>query len=100
MQGSVRRGQRMLRINLSNQNQNEQLDHPGGPLEFGRGPQRQAPRFLVEDAFVSRDHLRVEELPQGRVQVANLSQRWSITFGDGVTLGAGATMERALPVSL
>src|SRR5687768_3077502 len=59
---------RMLVITVQNEKQNLQLDHDGEVIEFGRGPQRpDAPRCVIDDASVSRDHIHVKELPGSKV---------------------------------
>src|SRR5262245_20768960 len=90
----------MLAIAIRNKFQNEQFDHAAGPLEFGRGPQGTLPRYLISDSYVSRDQLRVEELPEGRLRVTNLSSRNPATFPDGSALSPGSVQERNLPVRL
>src|SRR5262249_23642728 len=42
------------------------------PLELGRGPQRDIKRVMIEDGGVSRDQLRLEELPNGRLRLEKL----------------------------
>src|SRR5262249_62295780 len=58
---------------------------PGaGPIESGRGPRRGAvPRVMIQDAYVSKEHLRVEELPSGAVRVDNLSAKQPVVLRDG-----------------
>ena len=88
----------MLIINISNKRQNQRLEHEAGPLEFGRGPQRALKRIMLEDIYVSRDQLVVEEVGDGKVQVENLSQKREITLSDGSLLAAGGKRELPLPV--
>src|SRR5437867_514205 len=90
----------MLKIHIINDNQNKDIQHSGGPLEFGRGPQRDLKRFMIEDGSVSRDHLRVEELPGGRVQLQNLSLKVAILLGDGTSIPQDSSREVTLPVQL
>ncbi len=90
----------MLRIYLSNEKQSEHINHAEGPLELGRGAQREARRFRIDDHFVSRDHLRVEELADGRVQVENLSLKNPVTLVDGTRIAPGCRLELKLPVYL
>ncbi|MBV9123664.1 MAG: adenylate/guanylate cyclase domain-containing protein [Planctomycetes bacterium] len=90
----------MLTIAVHNQRQNQQFVHAGGPLEFGRGPQRRARRVLIEDLSVSRDHLRVEELPEGRVRLENLSTKKEIAVEGRPSIGIGACQELDLPLRL
>ena len=73
----------MLIIHVSNDKQNQRLEHAEGPIELGRGPQREVKRFMVEDISVSRDQLRMEELPSGRLRVENLSVKIPVALADG-----------------
>src|SRR5207244_9392224 len=88
----------MLMVTLSGPSQSKQLDHSEGPLEFGRGPQRQARRVTLEDPYASRDHVRIEELPDGRVRVENLSTSKAVPVGEGPVLATGANRVFAVPV--
>jgi adenylate cyclase len=92
----------MLHFAITTKGQHRQFDHPGGPIEFGRGPKRdQVPRpVILEDSFVSRDHLRVEETPDGLVQLRNLSQRNPVWLGDNTMLPPGGDRTMPLPVRL
>jgi adenylate cyclase len=90
----------MLTIHVANDRQDQQLEHAAGALEFGRGPQREVPRFVIEDGYVSRDHLQVEEQPPGRLRVTNLSQRQLVELPDGTRLAHGCSHVLDLPVRL
>ncbi len=90
----------MLWIAVKNARQDSQFGHAAGPIEFGRGPQSEAPRCVIDDGFVSRDQLRVEELPGGRVRLCNLSAKHPVTLGDGTLLAAGGQQELGLPLRL
>ena len=72
-----------LHLDLENSSQREQVDHDAGPLEFGRGPQREAKRCqILNDLTVSRDQLRIEEMPGGRIRLENLSRHtWILVPG-------------------
>lgn len=88
----------MLHLTLSNERQKQNVQHPRGPLEFGRGPQREVVRVIVEDRYVSRDQLRLEELSTGRVRVLNLGA--PMLLGDGSSFDTGETRELASPFRL
>jgi adenylate cyclase len=79
----------MLTITITGPAQSETIDLTQGPLEFGRGPRRECPRFLLTDGYASRDHLRLEELADGQVRVENLShsQAVHVVGGDSVAMG-------------
>jgi hypothetical protein len=51
----------MLWILVSNRMGRERFLHRGGPLEFGRGPQRDVPRKVLTDPSVSNNQLRLDE---------------------------------------
>jgi adenylate cyclase len=90
----------MLTIQVSNQKQTQQFEHASGPLEFGRGPKRKSERFVINDLFVSRDQLRIEELPHNRVLAENLSNKQEVLLADGSNIGVGGKREISLPVRL
>ena len=90
----------MLCFSIKNDRQNKQFDHPAGPIEFGRGPQGELPRFVLDDGFVSRDHLRVEEISGGRARVRNLSTKHPIELSDGAQIPASDSLELILPIQL
>lgn len=89
----------MLRIQVSNRRESQQFDHEAGPIEFGRGPKTNAhPRCVIQDLFVSRDHMRAEELPAGLLRVENLSNRNPIRLADDSLLEALTSGEFPLPL--
>jgi adenylate cyclase len=90
----------MLRIRVTNRKQVQEFDLQTGPLEFGRGPERDVRRIQIADASISRDQLRLEELPSGRVRVENLSKTNPIKFSWGEALPTGAQRELDLPLCL
>lgn len=91
----------MLRFRVWNKVERQEIEHLSGPLEFGRGPARNdVPRCVLQDLYVSKDHIRVLELEDGRVRIENLSQRNSIRLADGSVIAIGATREVIPPVHL
>src|SRR6516165_7362656 len=90
----------MLNVHISNALQDVQFMHGAGPLELGRGVQREIKRFIIKDERVSRDHLQVEELFNCKVRIKNLSQSQSVKLPNGTSLATGATAELDLPVRL
>src|SRR5438105_971996 len=90
----------MLIINVTNKRQNIRLEHEGGPLELGRGPQRTVKRIMLEDIYISRDQLLIEERDDGQIDLANLSQKRDINLGNGTTLEAGGKRSLDLPAYL
>ena len=91
----------MLTLTIANKLETQLLSHPAGPLEFGRGPARPgAARVVVKDAFVSRDHIRVEEVPGRKVKVTNLSTKATVTVDGHAVLNPGVDCDYLLPVRL
>lgn len=88
----------MLKIEISNERQRRQFTHGDGPLEFGRGPKKELERFIIEDRFVSRDQLRIEERPGGRLLLHNLGSPFLLS--DGSSIDSGQSHELSLPVTL
>jgi adenylate cyclase len=92
----------MLSIRLTNDKQQHQLEHAEGPIEFGRGrPTPGGPRrFQIEDNFVSRDQLRLQETAEGLVRVENLSTKISVVLPDGTIIPPGGLRDLYPPLSL
>jgi adenylate cyclase len=91
----------MLRFRVSNKLERQDIEHLSGPIEFGRGPARDnVPRCILKDLYVSKDHIRVLELEDGRVRIENLSQRNSIRLNDQSVIAVGTSREVMPPVHL
>ena len=91
----------MFAITVSNKLETQTLTHSRGPLEFGRGPARDAtPRVVIKDAFVSRDHVRIEPIPGMRVRIVNLSTKAPVMIDNHSLLNPGTDCEYPLPVRL
>ncbi len=91
----------MLRFHVSNQREQQQVEHGKGPIEFGRGPKRgDVPRCIIQDAYVSKDQIRVEPLETGLVRVENLSQRQPIVMERGEPIAPGGVRELLPPARL
>ena len=91
----------MLRVRITNDHECKQLEHGRGPLEFGRGPQRDnVPRCVVRDVYVSKDHVRVERLPNGLVRVENLSQKHPVLLPGNLVIPPTETRDLAPPIQL
>jgi adenylate cyclase len=88
----------MLRIMVQTPDKRFERQHQAGPLEIGRGPRRDAPRLSVDDLYVSRDHLRLEELAGGRLRLENISRKNVVEIEDADPLSVGATATFELPV--
>jgi signal transduction histidine kinase len=91
----------MLTLTIANKLETQQLSHKSGALEIGRGPARPgSARVVVRDAFVSRDHIRLEELPGRKVKVINLSTKAPVTVDSHAVLNPGIDCDYLLPVRL
>jgi signal transduction histidine kinase len=91
----------MPRVRISNAREDREIDHPDGPIEFGRGPGRAGvPRVVIQDQTVSRDHFRLTPLGPDRVRIENLSQKYPFGLNTGEVVAPGGTIEASLPVSL
>ena len=89
----------MLRCLVTNERERQQLEHSEGLLEFGRGPKRgNVNRCIVHDPYVSKDHVRVEELADGRIRVENLSQKQPIWLSANSNISPGGAFEFELPL--
>lgn len=94
-------GSTVLHVVVRSARAEQTLDHAAGPLEFGRGPGRgSTPRCLIDDPYVSRDHLVVIESGDGLVLVENLSHTNPAEVeGYGELAGSESATVR-LPVSI
>lgn len=91
----------MLRCSVTNERERQQLDYESGPLEFGRGPKRgDVPRCVIQDPYVSKDHVRLEELADGRLRVENLSTKQLIWLSASSSIAPGNVFELNVPVRL
>ena len=89
----------MLQIQANNASGTQQLEHPSGPLEIGRGPKTgDVSRCMIADPYVSKNHVRLQELSSGLLQVTNLSQKQPVEFSFYAPLGPGAQSNYAMPV--
>jgi signal transduction histidine kinase len=90
----------MLRFQVHNARERQQLEHEKGPIEFGRGPRRNnVPRCSIQDAYVSKDHVRLEEMPNDQIRVENLSAKQPIVLADSA-IAPGAWAMLTPPVRL
>lgn len=91
-----------LHVEVSNPSQRTAFEHPSGPLEFGRGPRRELPRFVIAgDQTVSRDQLRVEPLADGSVRLENLSANTPVVVdGDGAPILPSESRDLTLPATV
>ncbi len=90
----------MIRVYLTNKNQRARFEHDGGPLEFGRGPKRDLARCTLQDPYVSKDHVRVDELGDGQLRVENLSTRNDILLSDQTVIAPATSRVIVVPARL
>ncbi|MHB1423830.1 MAG: adenylate/guanylate cyclase domain-containing protein [Gemmataceae bacterium] len=91
----------MLRIRVSNKQESQEIEHSSGPLEFGRGPARDnIARCVLKDPYVSKDHVRILELEDGRIGIENLSKINSIWLDEKVVIAVGTSREVVPPLRL
>jgi signal transduction histidine kinase len=91
----------MISCQVTNERESQHLEHPQGPLEFGRGPRRgEVARCIIQDPYVSKDHVRVEELETGQVRVENLSRKQPVWLDAENGIEPGQVSTFALPVRL
>src|SRR5436309_1884647 len=92
----------MLRFLISNKRERQHFEHLAGPIEFGCGPEREGiTRCVIQDGYISRDHVRIEEQPDGRLRIENLSARNSIrVLADNSTLAPSQASFLKPPVRL
>ncbi|MBL9123320.1 MAG: hypothetical protein JNG90_06775 [Planctomycetaceae bacterium] len=90
----------MLNLSITTPRQVRQIEHADGPLEIGRGPRVIHPRLTLDDPYLSRDHLRIEELSARRLRVENLSRTNAILLADGGTIDVKTVREFELPLTL
>jgi signal transduction histidine kinase len=91
----------MLRVRVDNGRERQEMEHEGGPLELGRAHRRgETPRIVIQDPYVSKDHVRLRELPNGEVRVENLSQKQPITLLDTSVVAQGESRDLLPPIRL
>ncbi|MHC5001618.1 MAG: adenylate/guanylate cyclase domain-containing protein [Planctomycetota bacterium] len=89
----------MLHVTVSNEWQHHELTHEEGPLLLGRQPDEGAVRLVINDPYVSRRQLRLEQGHRGRVLVENLS-RVAVSVDDGSSVEMGQPRSLTLPCRL
>lgn len=88
----------MLTISVTTPRQMRHFEHASGPLEIGRGPQIVHPRLSLDDPYLSRDHLRIEEAAPGRLRLENISRTNAVVLGDGSLIEVGTVCQVELPI--
>ena len=86
----------MIEIIVSNEKQKLRKRHPAGPIEIGRNPGMDHARLVIDDSYVSRSQLIVEQLEEERVQIQNVGA--NVLLGDGDELARGQTHTARMPI--
>lgn len=90
----------MLHIHANNPREHFEIEHASGPIEFGRGSGSSlARRAIVQDPYVSRSHIRLEEAA-GRLIVTNISQKSPVLVERSEPIEAGKDRVLPLPARL
>jgi adenylate cyclase len=72
-----------------------------GPFNETRdGSTRRLVIARLDEDTVSRKHLRIEPLPDGRLRLSNLSQKLPVILGTGAEIGPGASSDVTLPAMI
>jgi adenylate cyclase len=90
----------MLWILVSSRAERERFVHREGPLEFGRGPQRDVRRRVLQDPTVSTNQLYLEPQTEDTVLLRNLSAKVTIRLADGTLIEPGRELSASLPARL
>ena len=85
---------------MSSRTERDRFAHREGPLEFGRGPQRDVPRRVLEDPTVSTNQLYLEPQTDNTVLLRNLSAKVTIRLADGTLMEPGRELCASLPARL
>ncbi|NLF70615.1 MAG: response regulator [Candidatus Anammoximicrobium sp.] len=86
----------MLRIAIDNAKQQKEYLHESGPLVLGRQPGGDQAQVVIDDDYVSRRHLLLEEIPPRRLRFENFGRN-DLELTDGTKIGRGACGETDLP---
>ena len=86
----------MLLITIEKSTPRKQYLHESGPLVLGRQPGGDEAHIVIDDDYVSRRHLVLEEVSTERVRFENVGRN-NLELPDGTKLGQGACGEIELP---
>src|SRR5690606_17747037 len=78
----------MIKLTITNDQQRLQISHAHGPLELGRGVQREIERVVIEDRYVSRDQCVLEEMPNDQLRLENLGSAMRLADGTQIEKGS------------
>ena len=89
----------MFQITIENPKQQRQYLHEAGVLVLGRQPVGDEAHIVIDDDYVSRRHLVLEQVSATRIRFENVGRN-DLELPDGVRIGQGACGEVDLPVRL
>jgi adenylate cyclase len=90
----------MLVIRIHNKSQSLRLEHRAGALTLGRQETSGPDRIVIDDPFVSSDHLHFQELPQGRLYAECLCETKPAFMDGGEAIPPGEFRVLSLPAGL
>ncbi len=89
----------MLQFTVTNERQRRNFTHDSGPMHFGRNAEGQEKYFAINDQYVSRDQLKIEELPGGEITVENRGRN-AVVLIDQTEVPQGQFRKQKLPTRL
>lgn len=89
----------MLQITITNTWQTSQYTHEVGPLVLGREPNPDPGHVVIDDEYVSRRQLLMEQVASSRVRLENVGRN-PLEFPGGKELRQGEREEVELPTQL
>ncbi|NLX99496.1 MAG: response regulator [Rhodopirellula sp.] len=89
----------MLLITIETAEQQKQYLHESGPLVLGRQPSGSERHLVIDEDYISRRHLVLEEVASQRMRF-EIVGRNDLELPDGTRLGRGSCGEIALPSRL
>ena len=88
----------MFHISVTNPDQQDTLQHEGGPIELGRSPAGGGATLTINDQYISRRQVCLEPTADGRVVVNNLGA--NVVLNEEFTLNRGDSRTVDLPARI
>ena len=89
----------MILLMIQNERQESRVRHGGGSIVLGRNPSSDLPQIIIDDQYVSRRQLVVEELPGGYLRFENVGRN-DVELADRTRVQRGESGRVALPTRL
>ncbi len=89
----------MLQVNITNDQQQDEFTYAESTLHFGRNPQADGVCVTIDDRFVSRNHLKLDNLNDGTIQIENCG-RAPVKVAGGDDIEQGESRVLRLPALL